>query len=605
MSCSSAGLPASFDRFDAAWQIDFEFRQDANHRPVPVSFFGKEYRTGTEFGPLNRDEILKLRRAPFDTARPLVTSYSIVAELSCFKVLGWPFPENVLCTYIETAAAINGLDIAGLLKKRPKLTEACDLFDIEHIVTRASKDVLYGTVLENENYTEEQERVIAEGNRADVLLEGRLFERLAPIINVPAALHRGRYAKGVADMEHRGIPISLPHLRELERQWQAIRMHFIKRDDDFNLYDDKGKFCEDRLADLADARGWSLGWRRTLTGKLEMKSKELGRQVKRHPELKNLQHLRDQIAEMRLGNFLNTVGADGFSRCSIMPFWTVTGRNQPSGKDKAFLLSLPSWLHGIIAPPQGFGAALFDWKAQEPGLAAAFSKDSALIADYESGDHHMMFAIRTGLAPPDATAETHRIARDNVKPISIGINYGMSKYGAAAQSKKSLAWAASAIASHNHAYPVFTQWQHDMSTQARFDERISTVFGWPMAVHAETRRGTLLNFPMQANGAEMMRLAAIAAYEAGIQICAPAHDAFWIMAPLSELTDTVEAMTKIMERAAFAVAGLHIPVEVAALVRWPQCLGDVRPAKAKGAAMWAEIQALLSSGELPKAAEAS
>ena len=453
---------------------------------MPVSLFCKEYRTGAEIGPLDRDEILKLRRAPFDTARALMTSYSIVAELACFKVLGWPMPENVLCTYFETCAAINGLDIVGLIKKRPKLTEACDLFGIEHTVTRASKDSLYETVLEHEIYTEEQLREIAEGNKADVLLEGRLLEFLAPTINVPAALHRGRYAKAVVDMEHRGIPISLPHLRELERQWQSLRMHFIGRDDDFHLYDDKGKFCEDRLANLADARGWSLGWARTPTGKLDLKSKELGRQAKRHPELKNLQHLRDQIAEMRLGKFLNTVGEDGFSRCSIMPFWTVTGRNQPSGRDKAFLLSLPSWVHGVIAPPPGFGAALLDWKAQEPGLAAGLSKDPALIADYPSGDHHMMFAIRTGLAPPDATAETHRTVRDNVKPISIGINYGMSKYGAAAQSKKSLVWAASAIAAHRHAYPVFTQWQHDMSTQARFDERISTVFGWSMAVHAET-----------------------------------------------------------------------------------------------------------------------
>ena len=103
----------------------------------------------------------------------------------------------------------------------------------------------------------------------------------------------------------------------------------------------------------------------------------------------------------------------------------------------------------------------------------------------------------------------------------------------------------------------------------------------------------------------MMRLAAIAAYETGINVAAPAHDAFWILAPLTELTDTIEAMTRIMERAAVTVAGLHIPVEVAAVVRWPQCLGDVRPEKAKGAAMWGEIQRLLGSGELPKAAEAS
>ena len=35
-----------------------------------------------------------------------------------------------------------------------------------------------------------------------------------------------------------------------------------------------------------------------------------------------------------------------------------------------------------------------------------------------------------------------------------------------------------------------------------------------------------MNFPMQAGGAEMMRIAAIAATEAGIEVCCPVHDAF-------------------------------------------------------------------------------
>jgi len=150
-----------------------------------------------------------------------------------------------------------------------------------------------------------------------------------------------------------------------------------------------------------------------------------------------------------------------------------------------FLLSLPSWLHGQIAPPPGWGAALLDWKAQEIGIAAGQSQDPALIADFLAGDPHMNFAIRAGLAPPEATAETHGDIRDMVKPISLGSNYGMSKYGAAAQSGKSLTWAATMLAVHRHAYPVFAQSQHDVSTQALFDERITSVFGWPLAVHAE------------------------------------------------------------------------------------------------------------------------
>src|SRR4029077_10535707 len=106
---------------------------------------------------------------------------------------------------------------------------------------------------------------------------------------------------------------------------------------------------------------------------------------------------------------------------------------------------------------------------------------------------------------------------------------------------------------------------------------------------AATSKRTLMNYLHQAGGADMMRLAAIAGYEAGIKIIAPVHDAFWIMAPLSELDDAIATMSALMVRAGRAVAGIDIPVEVAAVVRWPQCLGDMRKPDAKGQAMWLEI----------------
>ena len=378
MSCSSAGLPNSFDRFRAIWHVDFEFRQDDNHLPVPVAMFAKEHRTGAEIGPLRRDQLLSLRRAPFDTGPDvLVTSYSIVAELSCFKVLGWPMPRHLLCSYFETSAAINGLDIVGLEKKRPSLLEACDLFAIPHMPKDHKKHVR-DLILNNETYSDEQWREIADYNRDDVLLTIPLLEAIAPTIDVPAALFRGRYATAVVDMEARGIPISMRHLAALREQWQALRMFYIRRDDAFGLYDDAGSFKEDRFQTLADGKGWSTSWPRTATGKLELTARAIGKQAKQHPELKPLQHLRDQIAELRLGRFLNTVGADGYSRCPIMPFWTRSGRNQPSGRDKVFLLSLPSWLHGLIAPPPGWGMALLDWKAQEIGIAAGLEQRSGI-----------------------------------------------------------------------------------------------------------------------------------------------------------------------------------------------------------------------------------
>jgi DNA polymerase family A len=597
MSCGCAGLPNSFDRFREAWHWDFEWRYDSNHLPVPVALFAKEHRTGAELA-LRRDQLLSCTRIPFPHGPDvLVTSYSAVAELVACLMLDWPFPRHVLCTYFETSAAINGLDIDGLTMKRPKLLEACDLFGITHM-SAVYKEGMINLIINNSDYTEEEWLSIEDYNRADVLLNIPLLEALAPTIDLPAALFRGRYAKPVADMEVRGLPVDSDYLAELEAAWPALRMFYIERDDVFGLYDANGSFCENRFEALVDAHGWP--WPRTATGRLALDRKTLGKQCKHRPELRPLQRLRDQIAELRLGAFLNTVGADGVSRCPIMPCWTRSGRNQPQGRDKAFLLSLPSWLHGIIKPPPGWGIAALDWSAQEIGLGAGLSGDPALIADFQTGDPHMRFAIRAGLAPMWATKRSHGPVRDAVKPLSLGVSYGMSKYGAAAVTGKSLLWAAEMLARHRHAYPVFAQWQQDSVTQAQFDERIVSPLGWPMAVHAGTRQRTLLNYLQQSGGADCMRLAAIAAYEAGIRTCVPAHDAFWISAPLTELDDAIATMAHIMLRAGRAVAGVEIPVEVSAVVRYPQCFGDVRKPDAKGQAMWTEIRDLIRNGALSR-----
>src|SRR4249920_2490314 len=125
LSSVSAELPTSFDRFREVWQLDFEFRTDSCHRPQPIAMYCREMRSGAEI-QLRRPQLLALRRAPFDvSADVLVTSYSIVAELNCFAMLRWPAPRNVICTYFETAAAVNGLALAGLETKRPSLLEAC------------------------------------------------------------------------------------------------------------------------------------------------------------------------------------------------------------------------------------------------------------------------------------------------------------------------------------------------------------------------------------------------------------------------------------------------------------------------------------------------
>ena len=66
---------------------------------------------------------------------------------------------------------------------------------------------------------------------------------------------------------------------------------------------------------------------------------------------------------------------------------------------------------------------------------------------------------------------------------------------------------------------------------------LHTVFGWHVHAGENSNPRSLRNFPMQANGAEMLRLACCLATERGIEVCAPVHDAVLICAPLERLDD--------------------------------------------------------------------
>jgi hypothetical protein len=86
---------------------------------------------------------------------------------------------------------------------------------------------------------------------------------------------------------------------------------------------------------------------------------------------------------------------------------------------------------------------------------------------------------------------------------------------------------------------------------------------------------------MQANGAEMMRIAAMLATEAGITVCAPIHDAFLIEADLADLESAVAEMREVMAEASRKVLnGFEIRTDVE-IIRYPDRYRDER-----GAQMW-------------------
>jgi hypothetical protein len=121
--------------------------------------------------------------------------------------------------------------------------------------------------------------------------------------------------------------------------------------------------------------------------------------------------------------------------------------------------------------------------------------------------------------------------------------------------------------------------------------KLETCFGWPIQVTAGAAKpNTFLNWPMQAHGAEMMRVACILAVERGIKLCAPIHDALLIEAPLDQIDAEVVRLKECMSEASEAVLGGGKVCRVDAdIVRYPDRYMDEH-----GQEMWDQIMSLLA-----------
>jgi hypothetical protein len=116
-----------------------------------------------------------------------------------------------------------------------------------------------------------------------------------------------------------------------------------------------------------------------------------------------------------------------------------------------------------------------------------------------------------------------------------------------------------------------------------------TVFGWHVHTGENPNPRSLRNFPMQANGSEMLRLACCLATERGIEVCAPVHDAVLICAPLDRLDDEVAHMRACMAEASRAVlSGFELRTD-ATIVHHPNRYVDPR-----GAVMWERVTGLIT-----------
>lgn len=418
-----------------------------------------------------------------------------------------------------------------------------------------------------------------------------LLPAMLPELDLHRALIRGRYSgPAVSAMQHEGIPIDTPNLEFVRDHWDGIIYELIAEvDEAYGVYEGRS-FREKRFeAYLVQRR---IPWERTAHGHLKLDDDTFAEMAKSYPALDSLRNLRQSLGAMRLNDL--AVGKDGRNRTLLSPFSSRTGRNQPS--TSKFIFSPGVWLRGFIKPPPGYALAYVDWTAAEFGIAAKHSEDPVMMDAYMTGDPHLGFAKQAKAVPSDATKESHEPQRDRYKACNFGILYGMGCESLAKRisgdNNDPEALAAQLLADHEQLYRHYWAWSELNQDHAMLCGYLRTMLGW----HVHCGRGdepnprSMRNFPVQAGCAEIMRIAACLATEAGVPVCAPVHNAFLICSPVDRFEDDIARMQGAMAEASrIALDGFKLFTDVKR-VKYPDRYMDKR-----GKDMWNKVMRIVET----------
>ena len=564
------------------WLVDFEFRQPDGGLPEPHCMVALEFHTGRIIRLWN-DELCSMSSTPFSTGSDvLFVAYLASAELNCFRALGWSIPQRILDLCVEFKNYTNGRQLPhgrGLLG-------ALLYFGLPGIEA-VEKENMRQLAIRGAPFTEQEKADLLVYCESDVIALKQLLTVMRSHLEPQASL-RGRYMAAVSAMETIGTPIDMTTYQRLLNHWGTVKHRIVERiDSRYGVYNGL-TFKMDRFEAWLCRNG--IPWTRLDSGRLALDDDTFRQMSKIYPEVSPLHEIRRMFSELKTLHL--PVGADGRNRCMLSPFQSKTGRNQPS--TTRFIFAPSTWLRGLIKPAEGQAIAYIDYSQQEFAIAAVLSGDEAMMKAYQSGDPYLAFAKQAGAVPLDATKESHKKIRDQFKQCALGVQYGMSDYSLARQLGQPGIVGRQLLQSHKETYPKFWQWSEETSNRGLLGCSLTTVFGWQHHFDHRIQQNprSLCNFPIQATGAEILRLACSLATEQGIRVCCPVHDAVLIEAPVEAIEGiTVKTQEHLAEASKIALRGFELRSDTN-IVRYPDRYMDDR-----GVEMWNEVMRILDEIE--------
>lgn len=453
----------------------------------------------------------------------------------------------------------------------------------------AWKEAMHQLILSKTEYTADEFEEIVRYCESDVVDLPDLLSHIMALHEHSGApfdplfmLYRGDYilADTMNKWRTRGVPVDAKWWSDVKRHQVAIRDTLCRESNVYykaklgvEFFHPKLKRSQSQYAFGVKRFGdWvkdnDLPWETTRSGRARLDRDYIDDAIRRFPDLKPLKETRDALTAMRA---IRLEVVEGYAASGARTFHTVTGRNQPMVKEGFIFNMAPVFRVAGTKPKPGMAMIAADWSKQEPAIAIALSGDQNYFKAYTSEDLYMTCAIRAGAAPAGATEDTHPIIRQAFKAAMLGIGYGMGVdtlakaiYAEVNRNTveivmthaEALERAAAIHQWHKQEFHVLWSYLLTKATEARQRGWASAEDGWMTYVSPRTKETQLINFPIQANGAAMLRAAVISlANETNLDVPFTLHDAIYVNCPVEEIAATKVIMAEHMDRAAKSVMG--------------------------------------------------
>jgi len=459
------------------------------------------------------------------------------------------------------------------------------------------KDEVRKLIISNPaKFTDQQRERILEYNAADVeflpTLWAAMKEHYAGLVHKDDldweeyfhnALWRGRYSAHTAIMESVGYPLNYKAAKNFSRQVSAI-ISECQRDINRQFAGDIRPFKWDPKGakftwDQKTTRQWvkqnvpTENWMRTDTEQLSLSLEafekffkfthdyprgNFGAQMVRFLKLKQSLYGFSDSQGGKRKNFWDSVGPDKRVRPYMNIYGAQSGRSQPGAT--GFMFLKPAWMRALVEPAEGHFLAGVDYGQQEFFLAGLISEDDAMVEAYLSGDPYLYMGKQAGTIPEDGTRKTHERERDLMKSTTLGILFGMSRYGLAIKltGDSGEEWseedAQAQINIFEAVYPDYIAWRAEQLDLYLGGAPISTPDGWMLWTDNENPR-SVLNCHVQGFGASVMRMAVDMAVAKGCRVIFTLHDAIYIEGKVGEEHQIVLLMDAMREAFAYFFDG--------------------------------------------------